>query len=435
VNGRVRPDEERPAAVVIGLDCITGLQTARLLARRGVAVIGIASRSAHFACRSRVPIRVIVAETGGEAMIRALEELARDLDSPAVLFPCTDASVLAVSRHRAALENAYRIALPEAEVLETLLDKTRFHEFASATGLPLPRTFRLQSRSDAEAAAAALDFPCILKPAIRDARWQQNSREKVVAVSSPAELLEHFARCSAWCDILVVQEWVEGPDSELYSCNCYFSSRYRPVVTFVARKLRQWPPRAGTSCLGEECRNDAVRELALEVFQALPFHGLGYLEVKRDSRTGRHFVIEANVGRPTGRSAIAEAGGVELVYTMYCDLVGHPLPEGLEQRYEGARWIYWKQDARSAFYYWRKGEMSLFQWARSWWGRKASAVFSWRDPAPFLADIARLPRQLFDAASRGDRRPVGGSSMDADAGAPLPRGEPRAAPGVGDVRV
>ena len=34
----------RPQAVVVGLDCITGLQTARLLARRGISVIGIASK-------------------------------------------------------------------------------------------------------------------------------------------------------------------------------------------------------------------------------------------------------------------------------------------------------------------------------------------------------------------------------------------------------
>jgi D-aspartate ligase len=185
----------------------------------------------------------------------------------------------------------------------------------------------------------------------------------------------------------MVQEWIEGGDSELYSCNCYFNQQSQPVVTFVARKLRQWPPRTGTSCLGEECRNDTVLDLTVRLFREAGYYGLGYLEVKRDVRTGKHYVIEANVGRPTGRSAIAEAGGVDLLYAKYRDTVGLPLPRNLEQKYLGAKWIFWRQDLRSAFYYWRRGELTLTQWVSSLRGRKACAVLSLTDPGPFVADL------------------------------------------------
>jgi D-aspartate ligase len=136
--------------------------------------------------------------------------------------------------------------------------------------------------------------------------------------------------------------------------------------------------------------------MTLRLFRAAGYFGLGYVEAKRDVRTGKHYLIEPNIGRPTGRSAIAEAGGVELLFTMYCDQLELPLPAEREQRYGGARWIYWRNDARSAFYYWRRGELTLRQWARSWRGRKAEAVFSWSDPLPFLMDFiniaARTPR-------------------------------------------
>ena len=65
--------------------------------------------------------------------------------------------------------------------------------------------------------------------------------------------------------------------------------------------------------MGQECYNDEVLEETLRLFSRVGYHGLGYLEMKRDQRTGRHYILEANVGRPTVRSAIAEGGGVALV--------------------------------------------------------------------------------------------------------------------------
>ena len=62
-----------PRAVVIGLDCITGLQTARILARRGVRVIGIARDPHHFACRTRVCERRVASDTHGPGLIATLE--------------------------------------------------------------------------------------------------------------------------------------------------------------------------------------------------------------------------------------------------------------------------------------------------------------------------------------------------------------------------
>ena len=49
-----------------------------------------------------------------------------------------------------------------------------------------------------------------------------------------------------------------GGEDELYSCNAYFDAAGQPLATFVARKVRQWPPDIGTSASGEECRNDEV---------------------------------------------------------------------------------------------------------------------------------------------------------------------------------
>ncbi|MCA9968006.1 MAG: hypothetical protein KC423_27360, partial [Anaerolineales bacterium] len=88
---------QKPPAIVIGLDCMTGLQTARILARRGVPVIGIATNPDHYCCQTNVCERILRANVKTEEFIIALENLARGLKQKAVLIPCTDMSVLQIS--------------------------------------------------------------------------------------------------------------------------------------------------------------------------------------------------------------------------------------------------------------------------------------------------------------------------------------------------
>lgn len=385
----------KPPAIIIGLDCITGLQTARLLADRGVPVVGIACRPDHFACRTRVCRQKLFTDTAGEALIETLLRLGPTLEAPGVLYPCTDMSVWQISLHRDELRPWYRFALPDHDVVELLMDKVRFYAFAQEAGLPVPRAFLLHSRREAEQAARELRFPCMLKPPVKTPRWEQNTRAKVFKVHSPEEFLAQYDRCAAWSDVLIVQEWVEGPDSNLYSCNVYFDAHAQPLVAFVSQKLRQWPPESGTGCLGMACRNDVLLETTLRLFRLVRYHGLGYLEMKQDVRTGEQLIIEPNVGRPTGRSAIAEAGGVELHYTMYCDLAGLPLPPNRQQRYEDqVKWIYLRRDLQTAWHEWRRGRLTVGDWWRSLRGRKRFAVLSLRDPLPFLAEIVQVGKAL-----------------------------------------
>ncbi|MFQ5737375.1 MAG: carboxylate--amine ligase [Acidobacteriota bacterium] len=391
---------ENPSAVVIGLDCVTGLQTARILASRGVPVIAIAKDPTHYCCRTRVCRKILFADTASLDFVTTLRMLGRELGAKAVLFPCTDTSVLLLSRHRHLVRENYHVVLPERDVVETLIDKIRFYTFAQEKGLPVPRTFLLKSRPDAEKAARSLTFPCILKPPIKTPGWERETRQKVFKATHADEFLVLYDRCRGWVQELMVQEWIEGPDGNLYTCNCYFDAHSRPLVTFVSRKVRQWPPETGMGCLAVECRNDEVQKACIGLFRSVGYRGLGYIEMKRHRRDGKHYIIEPNIGRPTGRSAIAEAGGVELLYTQYCETVGRPLPPNLHQPPSGVKWVHLRRDLQSALYYWCRGDLTLKEWWRSWRGRKACALFSVTDPAPFFHDLFRIGRLLLGGKRR-----------------------------------
>jgi D-aspartate ligase len=391
---------KKPYAVVFALNSINGLQTARTLARRGIPVIGITSNPKHCCCRTKVCEEIIVADTESDDVIRTLEVLGPKLGQKAVLFPCNDLNVLPISRHRQRLERWYHIMLSEADVNEMLMHKTTFYTYAQKEDWPIPRTFMLNNRSEAEHAARKLVFPCILKPSSRSNEWEQNSKFKAYKAFTVDEFLALYDRCVRWSRDLIVQEWIEGPESNLYTCYCYFSKDSEPLVTFVTRKLRQWPPEMGEGCLGEECRNDIVLQETVRLFKNVRLRGLGYLEMKRDSRTGKYLIVEPNIGRPTSKSGLAESGGVELVYTMYCDALGCNLPANREQKYGNAKWIFLRRDFQSAFYYWRRGKLTLVEWWQSLRGPKVYALFSWTDPAPFWHDLIISIRRYLSPQER-----------------------------------
>ena len=397
-------NNQRPYAIVIGLDGMNGIQTARLLAGQGIPVIAVAKDPEHYCCRTKVCERILFADTAGEELITTLEDLGPTLDQKAVLFPCMDMNVLLISRHRERLEPWYHVILPAPDVVEMMMNKVGFYTYAQENGFRVPRTFYLRSRADAEEAAESLTFPCILKPPISAIpEWEAQSKMKAYKLAEKDDLLAIYDLYGSLADVLIVQEWVPGSSKELYSCNCYFDDNSEPLVTFIARKIRQWPPLTGESSLGEECRDDVVLNETVRLLKSVNYRGLGYVEIKRHEQSGEYVIMEPNVGRPTGRSAIAEAGGVELVYTMYCDAVGLPLPENRVQQYGDVKWVHLRRDFQSALYHWRRGQLTLKEWWRSWQGRKAYALFSWSDPGPFLGDLTRAARLFMSSEERAKR--------------------------------
>ena len=382
-----------PPAVVVGLDSITGLQTARILADRSVPVYGVVADKRHWAARTNACLDVVESTSSGPGLVAALAMLARRLGRPSVLLPCSDAAVDTVSRHRDRLtDEGYLLGLSEHRVVELLMDKVRFTRYAAEHDLPVPRTEVLSDRSGAAAVAASIGYPCVLKPPYKTPSWLAHTSAKGFTVTDARSFLDVYHRVEHWVPFLIAQEWIPGTEDGLYSCNAVFGEGGRPLATFVARKLRQWPPDIGTSASGEECRNDEVLDTTLRLVGGLGYRGLAYLEMKRDARTGKLWIVEPNVGRPTGRSAIAEAGGVELVHTAYCDAAGLPLPAAREQRYGEARWLDLRRDLQAAYVARRRGTLTLRAWLHWVRGPKAHAIWSRRDPGPFLTDITGATR-------------------------------------------
>ncbi len=400
-----------PPAIVAGLDTIAGIQVARILGERGVPIVGIAADRRHYSCYTRACGRVVEADTAGIELIEALEQLAAAGD-PGVVIPCTDQAVFVLARNRDRVEPAHSLPVADLGVLEALGDKACLASHAARERLPVPRTIVLEGRGDAERAARSLEFPCALKPATRTGAWLRETGRKGFRLESPRELLETYERVRPWADRLVAQEWIPGDERRVYIFRGYYDRTGQPLVTFMNRNPRKWPLQTGIGVSGEECRNDVALGIAMRLFGAVGHYGFAMLEVKHDARTGEHIIVEANPGRPTVQTGISERGGVEFLYTAYCDALGRSLPANREQRYVGTKFVFLRDDLRAALALRRQGRLSLRAWLRSLRGPRAFAVFSPTDPLPFLVDLVRSAWSVLRSVPvrRGHRRPPPGSA-------------------------
>ncbi len=370
-------------AVVIKLDSITGLQTARILSGYGIPVIGIVDDPSHFCSRTSCCEEIIVGSTTDDGLLETLSVIAGKWGVSA-LFPCSDESVRVISRNRERLTEHFRFVLPDEDVLDLFMNKVNFYKYARDGGFTIPSTFFPARREDIDEIAEKLRPPYIVKPAVKTKRWIDRVQKKVLKLGSIEELRGIYDDCLGAAGVIIVQERIGGDDSCLRSSIFYYNSVCEQVLTFTSRKLRQWHIEDGDASLAEECRDDEAVKLTGELLAGLKFRGLGSIEFKKDPSSGRYYIIEANIGRPVTRIGLVEKAGVPILYAMYRDALGMSLPSDVMQRYTGAKWISLVNDVLSSAAYYRKKQLTAREWLASLRGVNAFAVLSLRDPLPFI---------------------------------------------------
>lgn len=396
-------NKEQPYAVYVGLDSFPALPSIRHLAKKGIPIIGIAQDPHDQNCKTNTVKEVIYTNTGNEELITTLEKLGKKFSQKAVLFTGEETNVIIVSRYRERLEKYYHIVMPEKSTVEMLIDKISFYKYCQQENLPIPKTKIIEKDEEVYELTDDIVYPVILKPTFRSPQWVDHTQQKAFKIFSKTELIDKYNEFKDFGSGFVVQEWIDGPDTNHYTCNCYFSKESELLVTFVSRKIRQWPPETGQGCIGIESKNDVVLNATKELFGRLNYKGLGYLDMKLDNRLGKYLIVEPNICRPTGRSANAEAAGVELVYTMYCDAAGLPIPEQRTQTYGNVKWIHERRDFQSFLYHWKRGELTFREWRKSWKGKKIYHNFSWGDPIPFFYDLYRVLKVYLNKNERSKR--------------------------------
>jgi predicted ATP-grasp superfamily ATP-dependent carboligase len=276
---------------------------------------------------SRFAHKVTVSKVSGPSLVDDLLALAGAFSEPAVLFLTTDEAALTVSEHRAALAGKYRFRLPSHDCLVSLMHKTSFQQLAERHGFPVPRSVRVEGLADLDG-LRGLRFPAIVKPTIKNADYVRGRFPRAYKVASREQAEAVCRRVLSIVPGLMVQEWIDGSDSDLYFCLQYRGADGAAVCSFTGRKLSIWPPDIGVtaSCTAAPDARPVLEPLTDAFFRRVSFVGMGGIEFKKDPRSGRFLMIEPTVGRVDAQEEVATLHGANIPAAAYRYEVGLTVP-------------------------------------------------------------------------------------------------------------
>jgi D-aspartate ligase len=310
-----------PVVVVGGV--LTALGVVRSLASAGIPVYLACDTRFCPAGLSRQCTLLRVPDLKGQGLVDGLLSIAGRIGEKAVLMLSSDLQVAAVSRARAALEAHYFLALPTETMVDVLVDKAKFQPYAEEIGLRVPRAVVLDQGHD-DQALDVLSMPVVLKPAGKALAGVKQRATRADTLTE-ARAVARRMRCAA--SSVLVQEWIDGDDNDIYFTLFVCDGQARIVALFTGRKMICEPPLVGGTALcvaaTEEHRALGAQTQALVTHSH--YHGIGGLEFKRHRRTGQFVVVEPTVGRADWQQEIATLCGVNIPAIAYRTALGEPV--------------------------------------------------------------------------------------------------------------
>jgi predicted ATP-grasp superfamily ATP-dependent carboligase len=377
---------------VVGSD-YRGLAAVRSLGRRGVPVWVLSGGDDILATKSRYAQKSLALEgSDDDERVEFLLRVGRDhrLDGWA-LFPTTDESAAMIGRAHARVQEQYALTSPPWEVLRWAYDKRLTYRLADTLGIAYPRTW--QAASAHEAKALDIDYPVIIKPAVKE-QVNPLTTAKAWRADDADELEARFAAAAQLMDpsLLVVQELVPGDgDGQLsYAALC---DRGRPLARVVARRTRQYPADFGrASTFVETIPEQAeVVEPSERLLAEIGFDGLVEVEFKRDPRDGSLKLLDINP-RVWGWHGLCQRAGVDFPFLAWSLATHQGVPE---TRYDpGVRWVRLSTDLPVSLREIVAGRLSPRRYLRTIFSAHESAVFGRDDPWPAVVELPMLAGTL-----------------------------------------
>jgi D-aspartate ligase len=378
--------KKSPPAVIVGLNDAS-LSLVRSLGRRGVRVIGLHDDSClHYYAKSRYCSERIRSGSPlyGEKLVKLLlEDVLSLIDEPAVLFCATDSSVLTVTGYEKDLKPFFRFVMPPARLTNMLISKEGFHRFAVENDFLVPQTYFAYGADEIEEVARNISFPCVVKPEFRDIVWNERIRDKVLFAESRSKLTNFMKEHRIHEHPLVIQEWIDGGDSDVYFCLAYIGRTRRPLAVCTGRKLRQYPALTGSTSLAEAVWLPELAEEALRFLRETDCVGFCSVEFKRSNKDGRFYITEPTIGRPDTQEGVFACAGIDVPYIAYADALGEETEQ--EHRYRNnVKWI----NEPLEFYSLRKSLENGFRtksFLSGYAGKRLYSLWRFRDPMPTFA--------------------------------------------------
>jgi predicted ATP-grasp superfamily ATP-dependent carboligase len=295
-----------------------------------------------------------------------------------VLIPTSDIGSIFVADHADQLSDQFIFPRPAARLIRSLCSKKEMYHLARKCDVSTPETSFPQSRDDVLRYAEAARFPVLLKPIYNQRPGR--ALQTMTRVETVQTLLERYdAIEDPLLPNLMLQEYIPGRDDSTWVFNGYFDAQGECRVSFIGRKLRNWPPYFGNCSLGICQQNDEVEHTTIRFMRAIGYKGAVDLGYRYDARDGRYKIHDVNPRVGAMFRVFVGENGIDVTRALYQDMTGQALVPARAP--DGRKWIVEDGDPISWRYY-RDGNLSFSQWRASLRGINEGTFIDRDDPWP-----------------------------------------------------
>ena len=155
--------------------------------------------------------------------------------SKLILIGCSDVYVRLIVENKKELLKNFIIPYIDLDLMNNLIIKENFYKTCEKYNLDYPKTI-ICNKKNYQNLKIPFDFPIILKPSDSVSYWKSTfwGKKKVFIIYTKDELKDVLKRIydSTYKSDLIIQEYIEGDDTNLRVLNAYVDSHHK--VTFMA---------------------------------------------------------------------------------------------------------------------------------------------------------------------------------------------------------
>ncbi len=399
--------------LVLDADMVPALTISRSLARHGAHVdVGshterpLASYSRSVDKTWSYPNPLVATDDFVAWLARHTTEHAYDL-----VIPVTERTLVPLSTRREEL-GALRVAMPDQDSLDIVLDKARTMALAESLGVPVPGSTLVSRPKELDELVAHTRYPVVLKPSRSIGSGKTGASQLQVSYAFDAgELRAGCTHALRYGQVLLQELFTgEGVGIEL------IAHEGEVFYAFQHLRLHEVPLTGGGSSLRQsQPVQPELLDASKKLIAALRWTGVAMVEFKRDRHSGAFCLMEIN-GRFWGSLPLADAAGADFpAMLLDLEMTGEPVPcapyrDGIYCRLV-SRDLGWyeavlRRDANPRLVNFPTTRELLRDLGRFFSPRHRLDVQKLADPLPGLVDIGRIVRSYAARAGGiiGERR-------------------------------
>lgn len=312
-----------------------------------------------------------------------------------LVFPTSEAAIIACSRHRSELSCTPLIPTPHE--IETVFSKANTLKVAQSLGIAVPQTVHITDARCQALKSLTLDFPAVLKSESSETMHvgRAVTSAKTFYAFTRAELENECHARLARGESVLVQEFIDGYGVGVSG----LFSEGRPVALVAHRRIRESNPTGGPSAVAETIELDAgLLEPTMALFRRIGFTGPAMAEYRIRRRDGKAYLMEVN-GRFWGSVMLASAAGLDLPY-LYWKMLNKTEITEAETRYRvGIRGRNLVGDSKCLLLCLKGGhdrwpgqtvtrKSAVKSYVESFFDKHTNElILTWEDPLPFLGRL------------------------------------------------